>query len=100
MLDTRPTYSGPDDPQVRAERHKPKFPAIECDVSLIPSRSHPNREFNQSFLEEWAVFDDQWLRPGYAPLFFVHCEAQSPGTARYFQQMLQQGVPVLFLEQH
>jgi len=34
MLDTRPTYSGPDDPQVRAERHKPKLPAIECDCDL------------------------------------------------------------------
>jgi uncharacterized protein YecE (DUF72 family) len=103
MLDTRPIYSGPDEPQVRAERHKPKLPlqlSVTATFSLIRFISHPNRELNQTFLEEWAVFVDRWLRQGTRLYFFVHCpiEAQSPGTARYFQQMLeQQGVPVPLL---
>lgn len=101
MLDTRPIYSGPDDPQVQSERRKPKLPlqlSVTANFSLIRFISHPNREFSQIFLEEWAVFVNHWLRQGTRLYFFVHCplEERSPGTARYLQQMLeQQGIPVL-----
>ncbi len=100
LLDTRPIYNGPDDPQVNAERRKPKLP-LQCIVtanfSLIRFISHPTRNLNQTFLEEWVIQIDRWLRQGKRLYYFVHCpiEARTPDTARYFQQMLlQQGVPV------
>lgn len=100
LLDTRPIYSGPDDPQVNSERRKPKLPlqlSVTAPFSLIRFISHPNRQFNQSFLEEWVKFVDHYLNQGTRLYFFVHCpiEERSPGTARYFQQLLsQQNVPV------
>ncbi len=100
MLDTRSIYNGADDPQVSAERRKPKLPlqfSATASFSLIRFISHPQREFNLTFLEEWVVQVDHWLRQGKRLYFFVHCptEARSPGTARYFQQLLsQRGVAV------
>ncbi len=103
LLDTRPIYSGPDDPQVNSERRKPNLPlqlSVTAPFSLIRFISHPNRQFNQSFLEEWVKFVDHYLNQGTRLYFFVHCpiEERSPGTARYFQQLLsQQGVPTPLL---
>ena len=100
LLDTRPIYQGPDDPQIGNERRKPKLPlqpTVTAPFSLVRFISHPQRELNQSFLEEWAVRVNTWLRQGTQVYFFVHCpiEARSPGTARAFQQMLEQnGAPV------
>lgn len=100
LLDSRPIYSGPDDPQVQAERRKPKLPvefSVTAPFTLIRFISHPEREWNQKFLEEWVVFVDRWLHQGTQIYFFVHCpiEERSPHTARYFQQLLsQKGVPV------
>jgi len=100
LLDSRPIYSGSDDPQIASERRKPKLPlqlSVTAPFSLIRFISHPQGEFNQTFLEEWIAFVDHWLRQGTRLYFFVHCpiEARSPGTARYFQQMLvQRGIPI------
>jgi uncharacterized protein YecE (DUF72 family) len=100
LLDTRPIYQGPDDPQIGNERRKPKLPlqpSVTAPFSLVRFISHPQRELNQLFLEEWAVRVDTWLRQGTQVYFFVHCpiEAQSPGTARAFQQLLERnGTPV------
>jgi uncharacterized protein YecE (DUF72 family) len=100
LLDSRPIYDGPDDPQVSRERRKPKLPlqpSVTAPFSLVRFISHPHRECNQPFLEEWAGYVGRWLRQGTRIYFFVHCpvEAQSPGTARYFQHLLEQhGVPV------
>jgi len=100
LLDSRPIYDGPDDPQVSVERRKPKLPlqpSVTAPCSLVRFISHPHRECNQPFLEEWVGHVERWLRQGTRIYFFVHCpvEAQSPGTARYFQQLLEQhGVPV------
>jgi uncharacterized protein YecE (DUF72 family) len=100
LLDTRPIYDGPDDPQIGTERRKPKLPlqpGVTASVSLIRFISHPHREFNQSYLQEWVGHVDRWLRQGTQVYFFVHCpvEAQSPAAARFFQQLLEQHrVPV------
>jgi uncharacterized protein YecE (DUF72 family) len=103
LLDTRPIYEGPDDPRIGPERKKPKLPlqpTVTASVSLVRFISHPDREFNQPYLEEWAKRVSHWLRQGTQVYFFVHCplEAQSPGTARLFQKMLEQcgaSVPTL-----
>ncbi len=100
LLDSRPIYSGSDDPQIQSERRKPKLPlqlSVTAPFSLIRFISHPDRELNQTFLEEWVVSIDCWLRLGTRLYFFVHCpiEERSPQTARYFHQLLlQRGVPV------
>jgi len=106
LLDSRPIYSGPDDPQVTSERRKPKLPvqfSVTTTFSLIRFISHPQREFNQAFLQEWVEFVEQRLREGTRIYFFVHCpvEEQSPGTAYYFQKMLSQcGIPLPLLPEN
>ena len=100
LLDTRPIYEGPDDPQVSTERRKPRLPlqpSVTAPFSLIRFISHPAREYNRSYMEEWSGLIAHWLRQGTRIYLFVHCpiEAQSPGTARLFQQILEQhGVSV------
>lgn len=101
LLDTRPIYEGADDLQIGSERQKPKLPlqpAVTAPFSLVRFISHPEREFNQSYLQEWAERVSHWLQQGTHVYFFVHCpiEAQSPGTARLFHQLLEQrGTAVL-----
>lgn len=100
LLDTRPIYDCPDDPQLACERRKPKVllqPCLTANFSLVRFISHPQQEYNQSFLQEWVTQVDRWLRQGTEIYFFVHCpvEERSPFTARYFQQLLErQGVNV------
>lgn len=100
LLDTRPIYDAPDDPQLDSERRKPKLPlqpSITAPFSLIRFISHPDRDFNQPYLEQWVTQVDEWLRQGIRLYFFVHCplEERSPTNARHFQHLLeQQGVSV------
>ncbi|MBD1995636.1 DUF72 domain-containing protein [Leptolyngbya sp. FACHB-541] len=100
LLDTRPIYECPGDPQLNSERRKPKVPlqpTVTANFSLIRYISHPEQEMNQRFLAEWVTHVDQWLRQGTQTYFFVHCpvEARSPANARHFQQLLEQhGAPV------
>ncbi|MBD2499165.1 DUF72 domain-containing protein [Anabaena azotica] len=100
LLDSRPIYSGEDDPQLESERRKPKLPvqfSLTTSFSLIRFISHPNLAVNQPFMEEWVQQIQQWLQVGTRIYFFVHCptEERSPDNARYFQQLLEQnGVPV------
>lgn len=95
LLDTRPIYECPDDPQLHSERRKPNVPlqpVVTASFSLIRYISHPEREMNQRYLAEWVPYVDQWLRQGTQIYFFVHCpvEARSPANARHFQQLLEQ----------
>jgi uncharacterized protein YecE (DUF72 family) len=100
LLDSRPIYTGDDDPQLQSERRKPKLPvkfSVTAPFSLIRFISHPNLSVNQPFMEEWVSHIQQWLRQGTQIYFFVHCplEERSPNTARYFQNLLEQsGVAV------
>ncbi|MDZ7962539.1 MAG: DUF72 domain-containing protein [Aulosira sp. DedQUE10] len=95
LLDTRPIYTGDDDPQLHSERRKPKLPvqfSVTAPFTLIRFISHPNLPVNQPFLEEWVTQIQQWLQAGVRIYFFVHCptEERSPSTARYFQSLLEQ----------
>ncbi|PMB18288.1 hypothetical protein CEN40_22575 [Fischerella thermalis CCMEE 5205] len=100
LLDSRPIYTGDDDPQLQLERRKPKLPvqfSITAPFSLIRFISHPNLELNQPFMAEWVTQIQQWLQQGKRIYFFVHCplEERSPNTARHFQKLLEQnGVKV------
>lgn len=100
LLDSRPIYTGEDDPQLESERRKPKLPlqlSVTTSFSLIRFISHPNLTVNQPFMEEWVQQIQQWLQAGTRIYFFVHCptEERSPHNARYFQQLLaQHNVPV------
>lgn len=100
LLDTRPIYDCPDDPQLASERRKPKVPmqpVLTAPFTLIRYISHPELQYNEPFLQAWVTQIEQWLGQNQQVYFFVHCpvEAESPGTARHFQQLLeQQGVSV------
>lgn len=100
LLDSRPIYDAPDDPQIHSERRKPQLPvefSVTASFSLIRFISHPKWELNQQFLEEWVGFIDRSLRQGTRIYFFVHCptEERSPHNARCFQELLiQKGVSV------
>ncbi|MBE9052636.1 DUF72 domain-containing protein [Nostocales cyanobacterium LEGE 11386] len=100
LLDSRPIYTGEDDPQLQSERRKPKVPlqfSVTAPFSLIRFISHPNLLENQPFMEEWVTQIQKWLQAGKQIYFFVHCprEERSPGTARYFQQLLEQSGAVI-----
>ncbi|WP_036481510.1 DUF72 domain-containing protein [Myxosarcina sp. GI1] len=95
LLDTRPIYSSPKDPQANSTRRKPKVPVqpiVTNNCSLVRFISHPQAKYNQSYLEEWTQIIDRWLRQGKTVYFFVHCpqEERSTDTARYFYSLLQQ----------
>uniref|UniRef100_A0A832H6K5 DUF72 domain-containing protein n=1 Tax=Oscillatoriales cyanobacterium SpSt-402 TaxID=2282168 RepID=A0A832H6K5_9CYAN len=100
LLDTRPIYEVPDDPQLHSERKKPKVPvefSITAPFSLIRYISHPEWDANHPFLADWMNIVAQWLRQGKRIYFFVHCplEARSPANARSIQQLLERRqVPV------
>lgn len=100
LLDTRPIYNAPDDPQSNSQRRKPNLPLqpiVTAPFSLIRFISHPNPELNQVYLEDWVNWVDRWLRAGTQIYFFVHCpvEERSPQTARTFQHLLEKkGVDV------
>lgn len=95
LLDSRPIYNAPDDPQIHSERRKPQLPvefSVTAPFSLIRFISHPTWEMNQLFLEEWVSFVDRALRQETQIYFFVHCptEERSPHNARCFQELLMQ----------
>jgi len=100
LLDTRPIYTGDDDPQLLSERKKPQLPvqfSVTAPFSLIRFISHPDMLANQAFMAEWVIYIKQWLQTGTRIYLFLHCptEARSPINARYFQQLLEQSsVPV------
>lgn len=100
LLDTRPIYDCPDDPQSHSERKKPRLPlqkVMTADFGLIRYISHPDRELNSRFLLEWVEQIAEWLHQGKQLYCFVHCpvEERSPANARYLQELLEQhGVPV------
>ena len=100
LLDTRPIYECPDDPQLYSERRKPQVPlqpVITAPFTLIRYISHPDLAMNQRYLQQWVAFVNQTLQQGTQIYFFVHCpvEKHSPANAHHFQHLLeQQGVPV------
>ncbi|MEA5549463.1 DUF72 domain-containing protein [Anabaena cylindrica UHCC 0172] len=100
LLDTRPIYTGDDDPQLTSERRKPQLPVhfiVTAPFTLVRFISHPQLSINQPFMAEWVTQIQIWLKAGVRIYFFVHCpnEDMSPQNAQYFQQLLEQsGVAV------
>jgi uncharacterized protein YecE (DUF72 family) len=100
LLDSRPVYDCPDDPQLQSERRKPRLPLQPCvtaSISLVRYISHPNPAMNQPYFQAWVEQIRQWLDQGTRIYFFVHCpvEVHSPVNARLFQHCLEQcQVPV------
>lgn len=111
LLDSRPIYDllfGNDiDPAlsvaVQQERRKPNLPLqplVTAPFSIVRFVSHPDRDLNVRFWQEWVTYLQQWLTQGTQIYFFMHCpmEERSPHNARYFQEMLEKAnvpVPVL-----
>lgn len=94
LLDTRPIYNCPDDPQKNSQRRKPKVPLqpeILGDVGLVRFISHPQAQYNEAFLHQWTDWLDRWLSLDKTIYFFVHCpqEARSPSTVKLFDSLLQ-----------
>ncbi len=94
ILDSRPIYSGENDPQLVSQRRKPQLPVnfnVTAPFTLIRFISHPNLPINQPFMEEWVTYIQQWLQSGTQIFFFVHCpqEEKSPHIARHFQNLLE-----------
>lgn len=92
LLDTRPIYNCPDDPQIGSPRKKPQVPLQETitgDTIFIRFISHPDRQYNQTYLEQWVHKLNYWFSQGKTVYFFVHCpqEARSPDTAKYFYSL-------------
>lgn len=100
LLDTRPIYDVPDDPQFHYDRKKPRLPvefSVTAPFSLIRYVSHPDPETNLPFMQDWLIHIDQWLRQGTRIYLFVHCplKARSPANARTFYQLLKNhGAPI------
>lgn len=93
LLDTRPIYNCPDDPQVNSQRKKPNLPLqsiVAGNLAFVRFISHPQSQYNQSYLETWVTDVNKWLSQGKRVYFFVHCpqEVRSPGTAKYFYSLL------------
>jgi uncharacterized protein YecE (DUF72 family) len=94
ILDTRPIYNCPEDPQLNSLRKKPLVPLVAettTDFTLIRFISHPQAEYNCNYLDEWIERIDRWLQQRVNIYFFVHCpiEDYSPQTAKKFQQLLE-----------
>lgn len=95
LLDTRPIYDVPGHPQLHSERKKPKLPlqfSVTAPFSLVRYISHPDRDVNQRFLQDWVPHINQWLQQGTRIYFFVHCplEGRSPTNLRFVQHLFQQ----------
>ncbi|MEL6441534.1 MAG: DUF72 domain-containing protein [Cyanobacteria bacterium J06621_8] len=100
LLDTRPIYDCPDDPQASSTRRKPKLPLkpeVIGDLTLIRFISHPHRQYNEAYLKQWTDNLLLWLSQGKTIYFFVHCpqEIYSPETAKYFYSLLKAREPSL-----
>lgn len=103
LLDTRPIYNSPDDPQANSARKKPRLPltpVVTSDFILVRFISHPQRQYNDIFLSGWVSNIGNWLNQNKTIYFFVHCpqEERSPGTAFYLQSLLESAginIPIL-----
>ncbi|MBD2177688.1 DUF72 domain-containing protein [Pseudanabaena sp. FACHB-1998] len=113
LLDTRPIYDLPLGDlalgeeidhalflAVQQESRKPNLPllpVVTAPFSIVRFISHPNRDLNIRFWQEWTNYLQEWLANGTQIYFFVHCprEERSPHNAKYFQEMLEKAnIPV------
>jgi uncharacterized protein YecE (DUF72 family) len=110
LMDSRPIYDLTADEidlalsvavqQQSRKPHLPLQPVVTAPFSIVRFISHPERDLNIRFWEEWLIYVRDWLANGTQIYFFMHCpvEERSPHNARYFQEMLEKAdvpVPVL-----
>ncbi|MBD2189559.1 DUF72 domain-containing protein [Pseudanabaena mucicola] len=99
LLDSRPIYDR-NSPLVQQERRKPNLPlqpVITAPFSIVRFISHPDRDLNIQFWQEWLTYIGDWLAADQQIYFFMHCplEERSPDNAKYFQEMLEKtNVPI------
>jgi uncharacterized protein YecE (DUF72 family) len=102
LLDSRPIYQLPSNnetdstlfKQVEQERRKPNLPlqpVITAPFSIVRFISHPDRNLNTQFWQEWVTHLGDWLANGTQVYFIMHCpiEERSPHNGRYFQEILE-----------
>ncbi|MGK7906144.1 MAG: DUF72 domain-containing protein [Synechococcus sp.] len=94
LLDTRPIYSGVDDPQATSPRRKPKVPlqpTVTHSFAFVRYISHPDSRRNERYWTEWCDRVKEWLDRGTDVYFFVHCpqEVHSPRFAKAIQYRLE-----------
>ena len=67
-------------------------PIVTSDRALVRFISHPERKYNELYLQEWVNQIENWVNQGKTVYFFVHCplEERSPETAYYLEDLLQQ----------
>lgn len=102
LLDTRPVYQSPDDPQAVSERKKPNIPLnleLTAPFTMVRFIAHPHQEHTDPFLEEWVDTLDTWLAASddLRVYFFSHCpvEERSPVYARQLHEQLEARHPWL-----
>ncbi|MEC9442127.1 MAG: DUF72 domain-containing protein [Myxococcota bacterium] len=94
LLDTRPIYSGQDDPQSENPRKKPEIPVhpvVTNNTAFVRYIQHPVAKRNEEYTRQWSDQVDAWLRDEVEVYFFSHCpiEDHSPAFARDFQRSLE-----------
>lgn len=104
LLDSRTMYDGQadglPDPQAASARRKPRVPLqpiVTADFTLVRYISHPDLNFNESYILQWVPQLVEWLQQGKTVYLFIHCpdEARSPAIARYFYDTLKAAYPDL-----
>lgn len=102
LLDTRPVYRSPDDPQAVSERKKPNIPLsvqVTAPFTFVRFIAHPHEQHTTPFLEEWIDTLEEWLgtQDDLRVYFFSHCpvEERSPAYARQIQDRLEARLPWL-----
>ena len=95
LLDTRPVYRCPDDPQAIGNRRKPDLPVqptITAEFGIVRLISHPDPERNQSYWQYWCDRLLTWQTQRKTVYVFIHCpdERRSPANLRAFSTQLQQ----------
>lgn len=93
LLDTRPVYAGPADPQQQSQRRKPRLPlqpVLTAPFTIIRYISHPELHRNRAYIAQWAAQITAWLTQGTDVYLFVHCpqESRSPAVVAAFHQAL------------
>lgn len=95
ILDTRPIYRCPDDPQLASERRKPDLPVrpiATARFAIVRFISHPEPDRNQPYWDYWCDRLLTWQAGHKTVYFFVHCpnERRSPANLGAFSTHLQQ----------
>lgn len=94
VLDTRPIYSGRDDPQRVTQNKKPELPCFPYSTGafdFVRFIGHPHGEpRNARYLEQWADAVTARLGAGRRVYYFCHCPAEvhSPSFVRAFHRRL------------